>query len=402
MNNAVMTVSQLNRYVKSVLDGDYNLQSVFIKGEVSNFRVNFASGHAYFTLKDDGASIKCVMFKSDVSRVKFNVEDGLNVICRAKVTLYERDGNYQLYIYDMQPDGLGSLALLFEQTKRKLEAEGLFDLSRKRPLPAFPSKIAVLTSENGAAVYDILNILNRRYPLCEVLLIPVTVQGVQAPADICKKLEIAYNLPDIDLIILGRGGGSAEDLSAFNDENLARKLALSPFPTISAVGHESDFSITDFVADVRASTPSAAAELSVPQKEEISQYIDSLSKNILYSTNRFIELAELKLNSITSGYVFKSKDAFFESLIEKSDAVFSKITLCFERFMENKSSAFLEVLGKFNALNPLKVIERGFSITYKNGTQIKSVKQLEKNDNIQVKLSDGMANCKVESLEELK
>lgn len=401
MNNAVMTVSQLNRYVKSVFDGDYNLQSIFIKGEISNFRLNIASGHCYFTLKDDAATIKCVMFKSDAVRIRFKPEDGLGVICRAKVSLYERDGNYQLYVYDMQPDGLGSLALQFEQIRKKLESEGLFDVSRKRPLPKFPSKIAVLTSETGAAVYDILNILGRRYPLCDVLLVPVAVQGVTAAEDMCFKLDIVYQRNDIDLIIIGRGGGSAEDLSAFNDEALARKLAASPVPTVSAVGHESDVSITDFIADLRASTPSAAAELCVPQKEEIFQYIDSLSKNLSNSVNSLIDKNHSKLYTIMNGYVFKSRDAFWDSFIERINSLNSKLNLCYKNFLENKNVSFSEILGKFNGLNPLNVLARGYSVSYKDNEHIKSVKQVKKNDLINIKMIDGTLKCIVTETEEL-
>lgn len=401
MNSPVITVSQLNKYVKSVIDGDYNLSEVFVCGEISNCRLNYASGHYYFSLKDDSAVIKCAMFRSNAVRLKFQLLDGMEVLIRGRVSLYERDGTYQLYAEDVVANGIGNLAAQFEQTKKKLEREGLFDSATKRSLPKLPQKIAVLTAEQGAAKHDILNILGRRFPLCEVLFVPVTVQGENAAADIINKLDIVYKMQDIDIIILGRGGGSAEDLSCFNDEQMARKLKASPIPTVSAVGHESDFSITDFVADIRASTPSAAAELCVPESSDILQYIDSLKSSIEFRTKFIIDDCKFKVDSISNKKVFRAKGAAIDNLFEKLNEVNGKIALGYNSFVGENSEQFKLIAGKLSGLNPLSALDRGYSVTLKNGKQIKSIGNLQSNDIIKVRLSDGIAECTVNNTEEL-
>lgn len=400
MNTAIITVSQLNKYVKSVIDGDNNLQNIFVCGEISNCHLNFSSGHYYFSLKDDLAVVKCAMFRGDASRLKFNLEDGMRVLCRGYVSLYERDGAFQFYAQDIQPDGIGSLALQFEQIKRRLEKEGLFDESTKRPLPKLPQKIAVLTADSGAAIHDIINILGRRFPLCEILKVPVMVQGENAANDIIKKLDLIYKLEDIDIIIIGRGGGSAEDLSAFNDEALARKLKESPIPTVSAVGHESDFSITDFVADVRASTPSAAAELCVPEKRDVSQYIDSLSSLLSLRTKSIIDNCKFKIDNLINRKVFKTKISLVESLSDRVNSLSSQLKVNYLEIVNKNSEAFKERAGVLSGLNPLSVLARGYSITTKFGKQIKSIKELNENDKITIRVSNGIANCTVDSTEE--
>ena len=267
MQDNVISVKQLNLYARSLLEGDIRLSNIAVAGELSNFKNHYSSGHWYFTLKDNDAAIRCVMFRGNASAVKFEPSDGLQVILRGRVSIYERDGQYQFYAEEMLPAGIGDIALKFEQTKEKLKKEGLFDPESKRPLVKFPKRIAVVTSPTGAAVRDIFNILSRRWPLAEIIMCPVSVQGELAVPEMLKTLDRVYEVEGVDALIIGRGGGSAEDLWAFNDEALARKIYESPFPVISAVGHGTDFTICDFVADLRAPTPSAAAELAVPYIE---------------------------------------------------------------------------------------------------------------------------------------
>ncbi|MBQ2236593.1 MAG: exodeoxyribonuclease VII large subunit, partial [Clostridia bacterium] len=280
MERSVLSVKQLNMYVKSLIEGDARLAFVSIKGEISNFKNHFSSGHFYFTLKDNDAAIRCVMFRAYASAVKFRPEDGMEVILTGRVSIYERDGQYQFYAEEMHNAGQGDISVQFEQIKKKLAEEGLFDEESKRPIPKFPENIAVVTSNTGAAVQDIMNILSRRYPLARVIMCPVAVQGELAAPDMVNTLERIYALNNADLIIIGRGGGSIEDLWAFNSEALARKIYESPIPVISAVGHETDFTICDFVADLRAPTPSAAAELAVPNSAELKNKIEKLQSNM--------------------------------------------------------------------------------------------------------------------------
>lgn len=402
MNYSVITVSQLNSYVKSLLDTDGELRNLFVKGEISNCRLNFSSGHYYFSLKDESATVRCAMFRSDAQRLRFRLEDGMSVLCFGRASLYERDGAYQFYISDIQPDGIGSLALQFEQTKRKLEAEGLFDSSTKRRLPRLPQKIAVLTAQSGAAVHDILNILNRRFPICDVLFVPVTVQGITAAEDMIKKLDAVYKRQDIDIIIIGRGGGSAEDLSAFNDERLARKLKQSPIPTVSAVGHESDVVITDFVADLRASTPSAAAELCVPEKTEMLQYIDSLALNLQHSATNLIDECKFRLDSVVNKKVFANKTAMIDGIINRLNVLCSNLNSAYKDSVNRNIEKFTAAVGVFEGLNPLNVLNRGYSIVYNgSGDKIKSIKKLSDNDKIKIRFADGFADCTVTATEEL-
>lgn len=399
MNGAMITVSQLNRYVKSVLDGDLNLKTVFVVGEISNLKVNSFSGHMYFTLKDETAAVKAVMFKSSAARLKFMPKEGMRVICRGSVTLYERDGAYQLYAGDMQPDGAGSIALAFEQLKEKLAKEGLFDEMRKKPLPRFPKKIAVVTSETGAAVQDMINVLGRRWPVATIVMCPVRVQGDTAAGEMCVALKRINESTDCDCIIIGRGGGSAEDLWCFNDEILARCVAASKIPVISAVGHETDFTICDFAADRRAPTPSAAAEIAVPDIREVANGVDMLKNRLTQSVTAYCSMLSDRLELLSNRRVLKDPFATVEraelnldSLVSRLEAAYTSKTAAVELKLEN-------LIAKLDALDPIKILQRGYSVTKKNCTTVKSVNDIEKGDCLTLLLSDGSVECTVVTTE---
>ena len=398
MPDNVISVKQLNLYVRSLLEGDVRLANVTVLGEISNFKNHYSSGHWYFTLKDNDANIRCVMFKTNALRVKFAVADGLQVIIRGRVSLYEKDGQYQFYAEEMMAAGIGDISLKFEQTKEKLEKEGLFDPSSKRPIPKFPKRIAVVTSETGAAVRDILNILSRRWPLAEVVMCPVSVQGELAVPEILNALERLYRLNNIDIIIIGRGGGSIEDLWAFNDEKLARAIYESPFPVISAVGHETDFTICDFVADLRAPTPSAAAELAVPDIAEVTAKID---KYCLYLKNRLISaynLSEARLSALTENLYFKKPiEMFIDKRYELLDRTFENLKNEISQFNKDKENIFINLVARLDNLSPLKTLSRGFATVKSQDKTVKSINDIKEGELINIKFIDGEACCKVKN-----
>lgn len=395
-----ITVSQLNTYVKSLIENDPHLTFINVSGEISNFKNHFSSGHLYFTLKDQNASIRCVMFRSSASRVNFVVEDGLSVTVKGRVSLYEKDGQYQLYAEEMHPTGEGDLALAFKQVKEKLEKEGLFDSESKRPLVKFPKRIAVVTSDTGAAVKDILNITSTRYPSCEIVMCPVLVQGDTAAADMVKTLERIYQLDNIDAIIIGRGGGSAEDLHCFNDEVLARKIYESPFPVISAVGHETDFTICDFVADVRASTPSHAAELAVPDKHEIQARVDNFAKHlksrVLYKYNSYY----VQCNAFKNRFNTRNIERFFEQKQLELDKISDKISNCMATVLQNNKIKAATLVARIDALSPLKTMARGFSVALKDDKCLTSSKEINVGDSISVRLYEGRVDCLVTDIKD--
>ncbi|MBR6502795.1 MAG: exodeoxyribonuclease VII large subunit [Clostridia bacterium] len=390
-----ITVSQLNNYVKSLIENDPRIAIVNVSGEISNFKNHFSSGHWYFTLKDANASIRCVMFRSSASRVRFQVEDGLAVVLKGRVSVYEKDGQYQFYAEEMHPVGEGDLALQFKQVKEKLEQEGLFDTSSKRVLPKFPKRIAVITSDTGAAVRDILNITSTRYPSCEIVMCPVLVQGDNAARDMIATLDRVYKLDDIDTIIIGRGGGSAEDLHCFNDEMLARKIYESPFPVISAVGHETDFTICDFVADVRASTPSHAAELAVPDWRELKKRVDVIANLFKSTTLRKYDLYSGKLQAL----ILKVSPANLSRIVDSKqldvDRLSDKIASQIKFALQDGVNTAANLAARIDALSPLKVMARGFSTVTKNGEYIVSSDKINSGDNITVKFIDGDISCLV-------
>lgn len=397
---SVLTVKQLNNYLKFLIEGDVRLQSLFLKGEISNLKDHYASGHIYFTLKDNDSAINCIMFRSFASLIKFRPENGMNVILRGKVSVYEKDGQNRFYAEEMTPDGVGDIALKFEQTKKKLESEGLFDPASKRPLPKFPKKIAVVTSDSGAAIKDILNILSRRWGLCEVLLCPVSVQGRQAVPDMLNVLDKIYTLGDIDLCIIGRGGGSAEDLWAFNDESLAYKIYEAPFPVISAVGHETDFTICDFVADMRAPTPSAAAELAVPDTGEVLTMLLKSEEALKNALKRKYEYSKLKLERCTRSAVFNNPvQNIVNTRSEYIDRLTDRLTASVLENFRGKSNRFSKLAAQLDALSPLKTLSRGYAAVKKEGKAVTSAKALKEKDVLQLTFSDGTADCEIKGVQ---
>ena len=388
-----LSVKQLNLFVKSLIEGDVRLNNVYVTGEISNFKNHYQSGHFYFTLKDNDAQIRCVMFRAYACRVPFMVRDGLKVVLRGRVSLYEKDGQYQFYAEEMHEQGLGDISLQFQQIKEKLEKEGLFFEENKRQIPAFPQRIAVITSDTGAAVQDILNITARRYPLCEIMLCPVAVQGENAVPSMIDALERVYALGNCDTIIIGRGGGSIEDLWAFNSEALARKIYESPIPVISAVGHETDFTICDFVADLRAPTPSAAAELAVPYSAEIisklNKYNSLLKNGLLLKYNG----QKVKFDALANKSILSKPFNITESRNETVDRLFDKMLNAYKGIISQEKSRYVSDVAKLDALSPLKVLSRGYSIAEVDGKVIKSVNDISNGDKFKLKLSDGAVNC---------
>ena len=389
-----LSVTQLNEYLKMVLDGDRVLSNVFVRGEISNFKL-YSSGHAYFTLKDDAGQLKSVMFRSYCSRLAFMPEDGMRVIAHGRVSVYESSGQYQLYVDDMQPDGAGSLAMRFEQLKRKLAAEGLFDEARKRPLPPMPRRIGVITSPSGAAVHDIINVLGRRFPAAEMILYPSEVQGAQAPAQLISGVEFFSMTGLVDVIILGRGGGSAEDLWAFNDEYLARAVASCSIPVISAVGHESDFTICDFVADCRAPTPSAAAEIAVPDMGEILRCLASVRTGLQASMQKLIVQERRVLNQLTQSRVFARPDQMLDGFRMRLDEHEAKLNHSAEQALLQKKQSTASIAGKLEALNPLAVLSRGYATVSREGISVTSIEQINDNDTLDIRFADGSVRAMV-------
>ncbi len=395
IQNTILSVSQLNTYVRSLLDGDNHLRNVFVTGEISNFTEHSRSGHLYMTLKDANASIKAVMFAGNASKLKFQPQNGMAVIVRGRASVYERDGAYQLYIDDMQPEGIGSLAIAFEQLKEKLSKEGLFDQAHKKAIPSFPKRIGVISSPTGAAVQDVLNVLGRRFPLAEVVFAGVPVQG-EGAGDIIARAVADFNyLNCVDVLIIARGGGSAEDLWEFNNENLAREIFKSNIPVISGVGHETDFTICDFVADLRAPTPSAAAELSVPNIFELFSNINNIQERLIGSISSKISFEEMRLDKIADSGFLKKPSVFISENEELLDSINKSLTINIERILESKISCASILVSKLEALNPVKVLSRGFSIIKSENEILSSVKQLSIDKNIQIDLYDGKASAKI-------
>lgn len=353
----------------------------------------------YFTLKDENSQLKIVMFSSSASRLKFMPENGMKVICRGRISVYEKSGEYQMYVDSMQPDGVGALNLAFEQLKKKLFAEGVCSDEIKKPLPLYPKKIGVATSNIGAAIEDIKNITNRRYPLAELVIVPTIVQGEYAIADIVKSLQILDSMPDVDVIIVGRGGGSVEDLWAFNTEEVARAVVACKTPVVSAVGHETDFTICDFVSDLRAPTPSAAAELVCPDICSLINYANSLDEALYQKINDKIDNEFQRVNELTEESVLSDFSSVIEKFEDNLQTLNERMVEAIDYSIERKELDFASLVGKLNALSPLAVLSRGYAVVQKDEKIIKSVSKLNKDDNIMLRLSGGTARCSVTEVE---
>lgn len=400
MEQKVLSITQINEYIRSKMDGDNLLNNVAVLGEISNYKV-YPSGHHYFTLKDEGAALKCVMFKGSAIRLRFRPENGMKVIAMGKISVFPRDGAYQLYCTAMAMDGIGDLHAAFEQLKAKLGAQGLFDPKHKKPIPQYPGTIGIITSSAGAAVHDMLRILRKRYPLTKVRLLPVRVQGVEAPGEIVAAIRYANYHKLADLLIVGRGGGSIEDLWAFNDERVAHAIYESQIPIISAVGHEPDVTISDYVADLRAATPSNAAELAVPDQEALRQTLDSMLESMSYSLMRQLKNARQHLKMLSASNALQSPVAYLRQRREVLSATTNRLIAAQTRGISLKKQRFVALTSKLDAMSPLKVLTRGYAMTQtEDGSLLKSVKSVAIGDSIQVSLQDGCVTAKVSEIKE--
>lgn len=416
MNDKYITVSQLTRYIKYKIDNDINLNEVFLKGEISNFKAH-SRGHFYFTLKDEGSRINAIMFASSTKKIKFMPADGMKVLVTGKISVFEANGGYQIYVSDMLEDGVGNLYVAFEQLKKKLELEGLFDPSKKKTIPKIPKRVGVVTAPTGAAIKDIISTIKRRWPLTEIILFPALVQGEMAADDIVKQIKLSdsYNL---DTLIVGRGGGSIEDLWPFNEEIVARAIYDCKTPVISAVGHEIDFTIADFVADLRAPTPTGAAEMAVPQYSDIINYLGQLNIRANSAINNKIKNYRQKLNSIQNRNIFKNPMVIYQAKEMVFDALFERLKFSIKnifndrekrlltiknsyvlknpyQLLDKKANKYLQIVSKLETLSPIKTLQRGYTFTKKDGKVVTSSKNVKKDDILDIEFTDGMVKTKV-------
>ena len=416
MDIKYVTISDLTRYIKAKFDIDSHLQRVYIKGEISNFK-HHTRGHLYFTLKDENARILAVMFAMNAKNLPFEPQDGMKVLVSGRISVYEATGNYQIYVDDMQEDGVGNLYLEFEKLKKKLKEKGMFDVSHKKPIPKYPKKIGIITAPTGAAIRDILSTIKRRYPICETILFPALVQGENAKESIVKQLTIAQDY-DLDVIICGRGGGSIEDLWAFNEEIVANAIYESKIPIISAVGHEVDFTIADFVADLRAPTPTGAAEMAVPNMHDLLNFINQFKIRVNESIKTIIHKKNLKLNALKESYVLKNPLMLYEVKEQKLDSLIDRLNKYINNKIENsrlkynniiksnilnnpdvlfikKQNDYNLLLNKIELLNPLKLLEKGYSVAKIKDKVIKDIKDVKVNDEIDIYLANGVIKTSV-------
>ena len=423
MNEKYLTVSAITRYLKAKLDVDENLQTVFLKGEISNFKAH-TSGHFYFSLKDEGSKINAIMFRSNASKVLFKPMDGMKVLVSGRISIYEAMGSYQIYVDEMLEDGVGNLYIAFEQLKKKLQAEGLFEASHKRKIPSVPKRVGIVTASTGAAIRDIMTTIKRRFPICETILFPTLVQGENAKDDIVRNIERAQDY-DLDVLIVGRGGGSIEDLWPFNEEVVARAIYNSKVPVISAVGHEVDFTIADFVADLRAPTPTAAAELAVPNMADLQKHIAQFKVRLNEAIYKKVNYLKLYLESVKNSFVLKNPQIMFENKKQSLSLINDKLNelmigkvQCFKNELDKIKKSYVltnpyllykdevlmvkNIIDKLNLLNPLNILSRGYSITYLNDQALKSVLKVKEDDMISIRLSDGNLNAKVLEVKEDK
>ena len=392
-----LTVSELNAHIKGLLDGDSLLGSLAVRGELSNYKI-YSSGHHYFTLKDAESSLKCVMFRSNASKIRFRPENGMGVTAVGSVSVYPRDGVYQLYCTELIPTGLGDLYLAYEQMKARLEKEGLFDPTHKKALPVFPKRIAVITSGSGAAVRDIIRVLGHRWPDAEVVVLPVRVQGVEAPPEIVGAIRYANRFRVGDLIITGRGGGSMEDLWAFNDERVARAIFDSELPVISAVGHEPDVTISDYVADLRAATPSNAAELAVPDQADVREALSSLQSRLEHALRRQLAEGANRLKDLSGRKVLTTPTAYLDFKRMELDRLQRRMVTVSEGWLAARRQQFGKTAAALDAMSPLKVLGRGYAVaTNEKGIVIRSVADASEGEKLRLRVTDGMLHCRVEA-----
>ena len=418
MNDKYISVSQLTRYIKYKIDNDVNLNEVFLKGEISNFKAH-SRGHFYFTLKDEGSRINAIMFASQTKKIKFVPQDGMKVLVTGKISVFEANGGYQIYVNEMLEDGVGNLYIAYEQLKKKLENEGLFNKDHKKEIPHIPKRVGVVTAPTGAAIKDIISTIKRRWPLTEIYLFPSLVQGEDAKEDIVKQIKKAENfyLP-LDTLIVGRGGGSIEDLWPFNEEIVARAIYECKVPTISAVGHEIDFTIADFVADLRAPTPTGAAEMAVPQLSDMKNYLNQVNIRLNNTINNKINNNKRKLNDIMARNIFKNpiiiyekKELYFDSILERLKFSLKSLTSAKEKelikvknsyilknphqLLEKKGNKYLQLVSKLETLSPLLTLQRGYTMTKKEGKVITKSTDVKKKDIIEIVFSDGSVNAEI-------
>lgn len=395
MPQQVLSITQINEYIRGKMDSDQLLNAVAVRGEISNYKM-YPSGHHYFTLKDENSALKCVMFKGNAMRLRFRPGNGMKVIAMGKISVYPRDGAYQLYCTAMAMDGVGDLYAAFEELKKKLSAEGLFDPAHKKPLPPYPGIIGIITSSAGAAVHDMLRILNKRYPLTKVRLLPVRVQGAEAPGEIAAAIDYANRHSLADLLIVGRGGGSIEDLWAFNDERVAYAIYRSRIPVISAVGHEPDVTISDYVADLRAATPSNAAELAVPDRDALSQALDSMSAAMVTALTRQLRNARQHLNMLSQSPALQSPAGYLEKKEKDLEYLKNRLISAENQIISRKNQRYIALAAKLDAMSPLKVLTRGYAMVQTDGGEVlRSVSDVESGQRIHVRLNDGTLSATV-------
>lgn len=402
MQQNILSVTQLNEYIRGKLDIDPLLAQTAVRGEISNYKL-YPSGHHYFTLKDESSALKCVMFKGNAFKLRFRPENGMKVVAMGKISVYPRDGAYQLYCTALTVDGVGDLYAAFEQLKKKLAAQGLFDPAHKKPLPKYPGTIGIITSSAGAAVHDMLRILRKRYPLSQVRLLSVRVQGAEAPGEIAAAIGYANHYHLADLLIVGRGGGSIEDLWAFNDEQVAYAIYHSEIPIISAVGHEPDVTISDYVADLRAATPSNAAELAVPDQDALRQNLDAISSAMASTLNRQLKAAERHLQLLSSSPTLRSPAGYLDQRRQSVELLKNRLIAAQNQNLSKAKQHYISVISKLDAMSPLKVLTRGYSMVRNDsGEVVRSVEQVTIGEEIRIHLSDGTLSATVVSKEEEK
>ena len=401
MEQKILSISQINEYLGALIDRDPLLGKVAVCGEISNYKV-YPSGHHYFTLKDENAALRCVMFRSSAVKLRFRPANGMKVIAMGRIAVYPRDGGYQLYCSAMPPEGIGDLYAAFEQLKVKLASQGLFEQAHKQPLPKYPGTIGIITSSAGAAIHDMLRILKKRYPLTQVRLLPVRVQGAEAPGEIAAAIRYANMYSLADLLIVGRGGGSIEDLWAFNDETVAHAIYDSRIPVISAVGHEPDVTISDFVADLRAATPSNAAELAVPDQEALRQQLDSISSAMATALQRQLKSARQHLQILSARPVLQSPQVYLDQRRNTLLTAQKHLILAHQNYLGGRRQHFIALTAKMDALSPLKVLTRGYAMVQKADREVvRSAAQVDPGERITIRISDGRLNAVVDKIEEV-